>query len=308
MEHSIKVFSPATIANVGPGFDLMGFALETLGEEIVVKKNTSNKLGLHPVVGFDNIPTDPTKNVATVAVSSMLNALEINQGFDFEFKKSIKPGSGLGTSASSSAGAVFAVNEMLNRPFSIQELVQFAAEGEKFLSGKAHADNVAPALLGGIQLIRGSEPWDVLSIDFPTNIYVTVIHPQVEIQTSEARKILPKNVSLENSITQSGNLAGLIAGLYSNDLALIGRSMTDVIVEPVRSSLIPKYKIVKDAVLESGAFGCNIAGSGPSIFAFSNESKIANNLADVMDKVYRNTAIETRTYVSKIGKKGCRII
>jgi homoserine kinase len=308
MEHSIKVFSPATIANVGPGFDLMGFALETLGEEIVVKKNTSNKLGLVPVVGFDNIPTDPTKNVATVAVSSMLNALEINQGFDFEFKKSIKPGSGLGTSASSSAGAVFAVNEILNRPFSIQELVQFAAEGEKFLSGKAHADNVAPALLGGIQLIRGSEPWDVLSIDFPTNIYVTVIHPQVEIQTSEARKILPKNVSLENSITQSGNLAGLIAGLYSNDLALIGRSMTDVIVEPVRSSLIPKYKIVKDAVLESGAFGCNIAGSGPSIFAFSNESKIANNLADVMAEVYRNSDIETRTYVSKIGKKGCRII
>lgn len=308
MKDSIKIFSPATIANVGPGFDLMGFALETLGEEIIVRKNASNKLSLQPVVGFGNIPTDPTKNVATVAVNAMLKALEIEPGFDFEFKKSIKPGSGLGTSASSSAGAVFAVNELLDRPFSIRELVQFAAEGEKFLSGKAHADNVAPSLLGGIQLIRGSEPWDVLSIDFPINIYVTVIHPQVEIKTSEARKVLPLNVSLEDSITQSGNLAGLIAGLYSNDLALIGRSMTDIIVEPVRSSLIPKYKIVKKAVLESGAFACNIAGSGPSIFAFSNESKIANNLAIIMGEVYKKTDIETRTYVSKIGKKGCRII
>lgn len=308
MTDSIKVFSPATIANVGPGFDLMGFALQDIGEEVMVKKNTSGKLVIDPIQGFPAIPTDPEKNVASVAVQFMLNVLESNQGFDFDFNKNIKPGSGLGTSASSSAGAIFAVNELLDRPYSTKELVQFAVEGEKYLSGKAHADNVAPALLGGFQLIRDNNTWDVISLDTPANIFVTVIHPQVEIQTAEARKVLSDQVSLEKSITQSGNLAGLIAGIYTNDLALIGRSMKDVIVEPVRSSLIPNYDEVKENVLKADAFGCSIAGSGPSIFAFSNEQKIANNLRIVMEKVYDKSDIETITYISKIGKEGVRII
>jgi len=306
--NKIKIFSPATIANVGPGFDVMGFALDGIGEEIFVSKNTSEELIIKPVEAFPNIPTESKKNVATVAVKAMLDSVGICQGFDFEFIKNIKPGSGLGTSASSSAGAVFAVNELLEKPFANKELVQFAMEGEKYLSGKAHADNVAPALLGGFQLVRGYEPLDVVALDFPDNIYATVIHPQVEIQTSEARKIIKSEVSLQDAITQCGNISGLVAGLHQGDLGLIGRSMTDVIVEPVRSALIPKYKEVKESVLNSGAFGCNIAGSGPSIFAFSNEKKIADSLAVVMEKIYINSEIKTVTYVSKIGKEGCRVI
>ncbi len=303
--NKIKIFSPATIANVGPGFDVMGFALEGVGEHIIVEKTDTHSLAIKPVAGFSSLPTDADKNVATIAVQAMLDKLGRNQGFEFEIIKNIKPGSGLGTSASSSAGAVYAVDELLERPFSRYELVQFAMEGEKYLSGKAHADNVAPALLGGFQLVRGYNPLDIISLGYPKDIYVTVIHPQVEIQTSEARKILKDMVSMEDSVTQWGNLAGLIAGLHQGDNALIGRSMNDVIVEPLRSALIPKYKEVKSAALSSGAFGCNIAGSGPSIFAFSNEKKIADNLALVMSNIYQNTEIKTLTYVSKIGSKGC---
>jgi len=308
MQESIKVFAPATVANVGCGFDIMGFALEEIGEEIIIRKTKTDALTVLPVRGFEDIPTDPDKNVATVAVKAMLERLSVTQGFEFEFIKHIKPGSGLGTSASSSAGAVFGVNEMLGRPFEKKDLVEFAMEGEKLLSGKAHGDNVSPSLLGGFQLIRGYNPLDLVNVSFPENLYVTIVHPQVEIKTSEARKMLRTEIPMSEAVTQWGNVGGLVAGLYTSDLDLIGRSMQDVIVEPIRSKLIPKFDEVKAAALAVGGVGCSIAGSGPSIFAFSKDEETAQKIKLKMTEIYGEAGIEVILYISKIGKTGARII
>ncbi|MEQ6118501.1 homoserine kinase [Reichenbachiella sp. MALMAid0571] len=308
MQESIKVFAPATVANVGCGFDIMGFALDGIGEEIIIRKTETNALTVLPVRGFEDIPTDPEKNVATVAVKAMLERLSVTQGFEFEFIKHIKPGSGLGTSASSSAGAVFGVNEMLGRPFEKKDLVEFAMEGEKLLSGKAHGDNVSPSLLGGFQLIRGYNPLDLVNVSFPENLYVTIVHPQVEIKTSEARKMLRTEIPMSEAVTQWGNVGGLVAGLYTSDLDLIGRSMQDVIVEPIRSKLIPKFDEVKAASLAVGGVGCSIAGSGPSIFTFSKDEETAQEIKLKMTEIYSEAGIEVILYISKIGKTGARII
>jgi homoserine kinase len=308
MKESIKVFAPATVANVGCGFDIMGFALDGIGEEIIITKTQNGALNVKPVKGFENIPTDPEKNVATVAVKAMLDRLDLVQGFEFEFFKHIKPGSGLGTSASSSAGAVYAVNELLGRPFERKELVEFAMEGEKLLSGKAHGDNVSPALLGGFQLIRGYNPLDIVNVSFPENIWVSIVHPQVEIKTSEARQMLRSEIPMSEAVTQWGNVGGLIAGLYTSDLDLIGRSLQDVIVEPIRSSLIPKFYVVKKAALDAGGIGCSIAGSGPSIFAFSKDEETARTIEKKMKEIYIEEGIEVILYVSKIGKEGARVV
>ncbi len=308
MQESIKVFAPATVANVGCGFDIMGFALEEIGEEIIIRKTETAALTVLPVRGFEDIPTDPEKNVATVAVKAMLDRLSITQGFEFEFIKHIKPGSGLGTSASSSAGAVFGVNEMLGRPFEKKDLVEFAMEGEKLLSGKAHGDNVSPSLLGGFQLIRGYNPLDLVDVSFPENLYVTIVHPQVEIKTSEARKMLRTEIPMSEAVTQWGNVGGLVAGLYTSDFDLIGRSMQDVIVEPIRSKLIPKFDEVKSAALSVGGVGCSIAGSGPSIFAFSKDEETAQKIKLKMTEIYGEAGIEVILYISKIGKTGAKII
>jgi len=237
-----------------------------------------------------------------------LERLSVTQGFEFEFIKHIKPGSGLGTSASSSAGAVFGVNEMLGRPFEKKDLVEFAMEGEKLLSGKAHGDNVSPSLLGGFQLIRGYNPLDLVNVSFPENLYVTIVHPQVEIKTSEARKMLRTEIPMSEAVTQWGNVGGLVAGLYTSDLDLIGRSMQDVIVEPIRSKLIPKFDEVKAAALAVGGVGCSIAGSGPSIFAFSKDEETAQKIKLKMTEIYGEAGIEVILYISKIGKTGARII
>ncbi len=307
MKDFIKVFAPATVANVGCGFDIMGFALDGVGEEIIIRKTDTEQLTVRPVKGFESIPTDPAQNVATVAVQKMLDRLSLTQGFDFEFFKHIKPGSGLGTSASSSAGAVFGVNELLGNPFKGEELVEFAMEGEKLLAGKAHGDNVAPAVLGGFQLIR-YDPLEVLNIPFPVGLWVTIVHPQVEIKTAEARKMLRTEIPMSEAITQWGNVAGLITGLHSGNMDLIGRSLEDVIVEPIRSQLIPEFDKVKRAAIEVGGLGCSIAGSGPSIFAFSKEESTARAIEKEMRSIYTRADIDFLTYVSKIGKTGSRVI
>ncbi|MFY0654701.1 MAG: homoserine kinase [Cyclobacteriaceae bacterium] len=308
MQDSIKIFAPATIANVSCGFDIMGFTLEGLGEEIEITKTQNGSHKINPVEGFEGIPTDPDKNVATVAVQALLDKLGKKQGFEFTFKKHIKPGSGLGTSASSSAGAVFGVNELLGRPFKVNELVEFAMEGEKLLSGKAHGDNVSPALLGGFQLIRGYNPIDLVNVSFPKNLFVTIVHPQVEIKTSEARKMLRDEIPMSEAVTQWGNVAGLVSGLYTSDLDLIGRSMTDVIVEPIRSKLIPQYDKVKQVVKDAGGIGSGIAGSGPSIFAFSKDKETAEAIKSKMKEIYDDAGIEYLLYITKIAKGGSRII
>lgn len=308
MKKSIKVFAPATVANVGPGFDVLGFALNEIGDELEVSMTTDDKIRINKIEGYEDLPTDPEQNVVGIAISALLQALNVDQGFEVTIKKRVMPGSGLGSSASSSAAAVYAVNELLGNPFSKKELVKFAMEGERASSGKAHADNVAPSLLGGFTLVRSYGPLDVVSLQYPKNLFVTVVHPQIEVKTADSKRILKKEVSLEVAISQWGNVAGLVAGLASGDFDLIGRSLEDHIVEPVRSVLIPGYAGAKQQAMASGALGCSISGSGPSIFALSEGKATAEIIAKAFEVYYSELNIDHRVYVSNINPEGAKTV
>jgi len=303
----IKVFCPATIANVSCGFDVLGLALDSVGDRMTVRKTSENGIRITKITGQD-LPLATEKNVAGVAGTALLEKSDYQGGFEIEIDKRIKPGSGIGSSAASSAGAVWAMNELLNKPFTDLELVEFAMQGEKMASDVAHADNVAPAIFGGFTLVRSYEPLDIVSIPTPSELYATVIHPQIEIKTSDSRKILKTTISMQQGIQQWGNLGGLIAGLFKNDYDLIGRSLHDHIVEPIRSILIPAFDEIKTNALKSGALGSGISGSGPSIFALSRGEKIARHVADSMTETYQNIGVDFDIHISKINNQGVKKI
>lgn len=303
---AIKVFCPATIANVSCGFDVLGLALDAVGDEMIVRKTPEKGIKITKITGQD-LPTATNKNVAGVAGLTLLDKSDYDGGFEIEIDKRIKPGSGIGSSAASSAGVVWAMNHLLGNPFSNLELVQFAMEGEKLASDVAHADNVAPAIFGGFTLVRSYDPLDIISIPTPAELYATVIHPQIEIKTSESRKILKTNITLEKGIRQWGNLGGLVAGLFQNDYELIGRSLEDHIVEPIRSILIPEFDAIKKNSLEAGALGCGISGSGPSIFALCKGEDMAKNVAQTMHKTYKPVGIDYDIHISKVNTHGVKI-
>ncbi len=304
----IKVFAPATVANVACGFDIMGFALDGVGDMITIETTDDNQLTIGEITGSNGIPTDPLQNVSSVAIQAMLNELGSNQGFRISIEKKVKPGSGLGSSASSSAGAVVAANHLLGNPFKKEELVKFAMEGERVASEKPHADNVAPSILGGFTIVRGYDPLDVFNISFPEDLYVAVIFPAVEVKTADAKRILKAQVNLSDAITQWGNVAGLTAGMITGNYDLIKRSMKDVIVEPVRSILIPCYDQVKEAAMANEALGCNISGSGPSVFALARGRDQAEVIGKAMGSEFEKMDIAFDTYISPINSKGTEII
>lgn len=305
--NEIKIFAPATIANVSCGFDVLGLCLDTVGDEMIIRKTAEKGIKITKLVGQD-LPLETTKNVAGVAGLAMLEKLDIDHGFEIEMYKNIKAGSGIGSSAASSAGTVWAMNELLGKPFTAIELVPFAMEGEKLASGTAHADNVAPALLGGFTLVRSYKPLDIIKIPTPNELYATVIHPQIEVKTSDSRSVLKQKISLKESIIQIGNLGGLISGLYTSDYDLISRSLHDEIVEPLRSILIPGFKDVKESAIATGALGAGISGSGPSIFALSKGKEMAEKVAKTMIETYKTLNIDYDVHVSKINTNGCRIL
>lgn len=308
MSELVKVFAPGSVSNVGCGFDILGFAIDGVGDEMIVKKNNKNAIIINPVKDYENLPTDPKKNVAGVAIQALLDDLNSNQGFDVEIIKNIKPGSGIGSSAASAAGAVVAVNELLGKPYTKMQLVDFAMKGEELASGDVHADNVAPATLGGFCLIRGYNPLDIVHINSPKDLWCTVIHPQIEIKTKESRELLSPEVPLKKAIRQWGNVAGLMSGLYTSDYGLIGRSLEDHIVEPQRKVLIPEFDKLKESVMNAGALGCSISGSGPSVFALAQGKESADAIAIAMNTVFKNTSLEYKIYVSKISEGGVRVI
>lgn len=305
--NELKIFAPATIANVSCGFDVLGLCLDTVGDEMIIRKSVKKGIFITKIIG-QKLPLETKKNVAGVVGLAMLEKLDIDHGFEIEIYKNIKAGSGIGSSAASAAGTVFGINKLLNEPFSSKELVAFAMEGEKLASGTAHADNVAPALLGDFTLIRSYHPLDIIKIPSPDDLFATVIHPQIEVKTSDSRSVLKQNISLKKTVTQLGNLGGLISGLYTQDYDLIGRSLHDEIVEPLRSILIPGFDEVKEKAIESGALGSGISGSGPSIFALSKGKQTAENVAQTMSAVYKKIGIDYDIHVSKINTDGCRIL
>ncbi len=302
----IRVLSPATVSNVVCGFDCLGFALEGPCDEMTVRKIDEP---LIRIINRDDygLPDDPAKNVAGVVLQALIDAAHIDFGFEIEITKHIKPGSGIGSSSASSCGAVVAANQLLDDRFSKLELVDFAMEGEKLASGAKHADNLAPSIFGGFTLVRSTEPLDVVPLGFPA-LFATVIHPQIEIKTSEARAILPKMVPLKDAVRNWSNLGSFVAALAKGDYELLSRSMKDTIVEPARKSLIPKFDEVKSASLDAGALGGGISGSGPSIFMLSQTKGTAENVGTAMRGVYSKTGIDFNIYVSRILPEGVRFI
>ena len=303
----IKVFAPATVANLSCGFDVLGCCLDNVGDEMIIKKNDLNQLQITKMEGQD-LPLEVDQNVAGVAVKAMLEKLQSNEGFDIEIYKKIKAGSGIGSSAASSAGAVFAVNKLLNSPFSSAELLPFAMEGERLASGNAHADNVAPALLGGFTLVKSYEPLEVLSLPSPEELNVVILHPQIEVKTKDSRAIIKRNISLDKAVSQWGNLGALVSALYTNDYDLLGRSLKDDIVEPIRSILIPYFDEIKAISLESGALGFGISGSGPSVYAMCRGQQNAENGKASMAEFMEKQSITYDLHLSKINPEGVKIL
>ena len=306
MKKTITIQSPATIANLVCGFDVLGMCIHEPYDTMQVSIIDEPKVIIKTTDNYP-LPTDPMQNTAGAPLVEMLQELKADFGFEVIITKNIKPGSGLGSSAASAAGAVVAANHLLGNIFSKTDLVRFAMAGEQVASGVRHADNVAPCIFGGVTLIRSTVPLDIVQIASP-KLFVTVVHPQIEVKTADARQILKKEVSLKDAIKQWGNIAGLVAGFMQNDAALIGRSLEDVIIEPVRSILIPAFDEVKNKCKEMGALGGGISGSGPSIFMLSEDEETANKIAIEMKNIYTRIELAHYTYVTTINNEGIKII
>ncbi|HEV7620842.1 MAG TPA: homoserine kinase [Flavisolibacter sp.] len=298
----VTVKAPATVANLVCGFDILGMCLEDPADIMEITLLNEKKVIIQSADGYP-LPQDPELNTAGAPLIQMLHQVPENVGFEVVIHKKIKPGSGIGSSAASAAGAVVGANHLLNNRFNKEELVRLALFGEKVASGVKHADNIAPCIYGGITLIRSIFPLDIICLPVPP-LFVTIIHPQIEVKTADARQILRKEILLKDAIRQFGNIAGLVSGFYTRDYELIGRSLEDVLIEPVRSILIPGFDEVKRNCMEAGALGGGISGSGPSLFMLSTNRETAVKIECSMKEVYDRIGLPYHTYVTKINAKG----
>ncbi|MEM6515195.1 MAG: homoserine kinase [Bacteroidota bacterium] len=304
---SIRLFSPATVANVSCGFDVLGFCLDTIGDEMIVKKTKEKGITITKIEGYD-LPFDAEKNVAGVSAMALIEDYQPDCGFAIEIYKKIKPGSGIGSSAASAVGSVFGINELLGNPYDKTQLTQFAIKGEAIASKCEHADNLAPAIFGGFTLVKSCKPLKILELPIPKDLFAVILHPQIEIKTSEARDILPKSFPLRNAITQWANFGSFIHGLHTSDYDLLRESLTDVIIEPHRKQLIPNFDEVQTAALTSGALGCGISGSGPSIYSLCKGLHQAEVIGTRIKEIFENTDIDIELYISKINTNGVKIL
>jgi homoserine kinase len=303
--NEIKLFSPATVANVSCGFDVLGFCLDSIGDEMVIRKSVEKGIRITKIEGYD-LPFEVEKNVAGVSALAMYKAAKPDCGFEIEIYKHIKPGSGVGSSSASAVGSVYGMNVLLGNPYSKTELTAFAMKGEAVASQSEHADNIAPALFGGFTLVKSLDPLEVLQIPTPSDLFAVVIHPQIEIKTSDARKILPKTIALKDAITQWSNVGSLIHGLHTNNYDLISRSLKDVVVEPFRSQLIPGFESIKKTALSYGALGTGISGSGPSVFSLCKSKTSALDVEKAIRETYKKQDTPFEIYVSKINLNGIK--
>lgn len=306
-KQNIKIFSPATVANVSCGFDVLGFCLESIGDEMIIRKTPIKGITISKIEGYD-LPFEAEKNVAGVAALAIYNDANPDFGFEIEIYKKIKPGSGVGSSSASAAGSVFAINHLLGNPYTKTQLTNFAMKGEALASNCEHADNLAPALFGGFTLVKSLEPLHILQLPTPNDLFAVVIHPQIEIKTSESRAILPQEVSLKNAITQWANVGSFVHALHTEDYNLLSESLNDVIVEPHRSTLIPHFEGIKKTALKHGALGCGISGSGPSIFSLCKGQENATRVKEAITDLYSKTGIAFEIYLSKINTEGIKIL
>jgi homoserine kinase len=304
--NEVKVLAPATIANLVCGFDILGMAIKSPYDEMTLSLRDEPGISIKHTDGY-NLPEAAEKNVAGVSLQALMEEYKKPIGFNLTIHKNIKPGSGLGSSAASAAGAVVAANHLLGNIFSKEDLVRFAMNGEKLAGGVKHADNVSPCIYGGATLIRSIFPLDIIPLNSP-DLFVTIVHPQIEVRTSDSRQILRKEVQLKDAIKQWGNIGGLIMGFMKNDRELISRSLEDVIVEPVRSILIPGFNEVKLKCKNSGALGGGISGSGPSIFMLSKQEETAHKVEEIMKEIYERIGVDYKTYITGINADGVEIV
>jgi len=306
----VRVFAPATVANVACGFDVLGFAINAPGDEVIARHSEKPGLRITKITGDDGkLPKIPEKNTAGVAALDLLRHLGMSdRGIELEIHKKMPFGSGLGSSAASAVAGVYAVNKLIGEPLAKQQLLPFAMQGEASADGAWHADNVGPCLLGGIVFVRSNQELDIAQLPVPENLWAAVVHPDIEILTKVAREILPTNIPMVNATQQIGNLGGLICGLIQEDYAMIGRSIHDVIAEPRRQKLIPEFYNAKRAAMSNGALGFSISGAGPSVFALCEGEQIAQRVGKAISEVFSKINLENQCYVSPVNKKGVHVI
>ena len=311
MSDRLRVFAPASASNLGPGFDVLGLALEAPGDVVEVERSDTAGVQIVEVTGAPSLSTDPTRNTAGVAASAVLHRIDPAEpgGVRLWVHKKMPLASGLGSSAASSVAAAVAVNELCRGELSRHVLVECALEGEDAASGTTHADNVAPSLLGGIVLIRSCAPLDLVSLPVPSALRIVVIHPHTQIRTAMARRrVAESRFEISQAVANLGNIAALVSALHSGDLNLLGRSIHDALVEPIRAPLVPGFGGVKDAALTAGALGCSISGSGPSVFAFADDDSRATDVADAMQGAFRRSGLESGRYVGPVNTTGARAL
>src|SRR5258708_4398688 len=306
---SIEVCDPASIGNVSCGFDVLGIAVQSPGDEVFITLNESKEVTIKSIIGDDGrLPTDANKNTAGVAVIEFLKSIGSNQGAEITLYKNLPLGSGMGSSAASAVAAVVGINLLMGNPKKREDLLPFVMEAERVACGSAHADNVAPSLLGGLILVRQNNPLDIVSIPTPLKLICVLVHPHIEVKTKDARSVLKATISLKDGITQWANTAALVAGMMKEDYELIGRSLVDVVAEPLRSDLIPGFEKVKKAALQNGALGCGISGSGPTIFFLCKGLENAQMAGNAIQQEFNNLNLLSEIYISEVNRKGAYII
>lgn len=303
----LKIFAPATVANVSCGFDSLGFAVDAIGDEMTFTKTLKKGVKITNITGAD-LTYDIDKNAASAVVKKILNEANADFGIELTIHKGFSPGSGLGSSAASAAGAAFGANQLLGNIYSELELTKFAMFGEEVACGTPIADNVSAAIYGGFVLVRSYNPLEIIKLPVPNELRVVAIHPQIEVKTKDARDVLPTKIALKDAVTQWANVGGLISGLYSDNYELISNSLVDIIVEPVRKTLIPHFDDVKNAALNAGALGAGISGSGPTIFALCKGDKITKEVYNSVQESYKNTGIDFEMFISKVNPNGMKIL
>lgn len=306
---SVKVFAPASIGNVSCGFDVLGLAVDSPGDEVLLTLNDSQQVTIKSIVGDDGrLPLEANKNTAGVAVIEFLKAIQKAQGVEITLYKNLPLGSGMGSSAASAVAAVVAINHLMGEPLKREELLPFVMEAERIACGSAHADNAAPSLLGGLILIRENHPLDIVSIPTPKELFCVLVHPHVEVKTKDARSVLKASIPLKDGIKQWANTAGLVAGMMKEDYDLIGRSLVDVVAEPLRSDLIPGFEKVKKAAQQNGALGCGISGSGPTIFCLCKGKENATRAGNAIQHEFELLHLESEIYISEVNRRGAYVI
>ncbi|WP_374166452.1 homoserine kinase [Arcticibacter sp. MXS-1] len=310
MKESIQVFAPATVANVVCGFDVLGFAVNAPGDEVIMRRKETPGVSIKKITGDEGrLPLDAEKNTVSASVQHYLRHIgREDVGVEIELHKKMPIGSGLGSSSASTVAGLFAINTLLNSPLSRQELVPFAMKGEELACGSGHADNVAPALLGGFVLIRSYDPLDIIKLPYPESLYCAIVFPEVDVPTRDARRMIRSKVLLKDAVVQWGNVAGLVTGLFMKDIELMARSMKDVLVEPVRSILIPDFEKLRETALKAGAITFGISGSGPSVFSFAKDEAAAHHIVEMLQAHLSGMKIGSLGYVSAINGEGPKVL